>query len=109
MSLLVLARNEMLKGLKDDLTDIQLKFQDGTTSSVITETSLWGAISSGTLPQDAVVEFNVDTTTGTKNISGFKLIFTDDSSVGFDINLSQIYNYPNNGNFTFDGMSINLN
>lgn len=108
MALANVSKNEMLKGINNVLTDIQLKYQDGTTSSIITEASLWEATpTSGVLDQDAIVTFTIDTTGGQKNISGFNLLFS--GVLGVTANFQQIYNYPSNGTFTFDGTSIVVN
>jgi hypothetical protein len=111
MALTAVTKNEMLKAITGELTGIQLKFQDATTSAVTTEASLWeveGLINSGILEQDAIVTFSIDTTGGEKNVSGFNLIFTDTVGIGVSENFPQIYNYPNNGTFTFDGTSITI-
>ena len=103
--------NEMLNGLlvaSYTLGDIQLKYQDDTTSSTITETDLWSTPVDGVLEQDESVAFTIDSSGGTKNISGFNLIFEDDSSLGLSFDFEQIYSYPNDGTFTFDGMSIKI-
>ena len=110
MALADVAKNEMLKGIKAVLTDIQLKYQDGTTGTATTETNLWSTTPAlGVLDQDDIVQFVIDTSGGTKNISGFNLIFTSGSVLGISSNFTQIFNYPNDGTFTFDGMSIIVN
>jgi len=101
-------KGNMLLHLKNNLTKIRLKYQDGTTSSIITEPNLWGAIVTGTLTQDEEVIFNVNTSSGTVNISGYQLLFSDEE-LAFDVDFEQIYSYPNNGTFTFDGMPIVIN
>lgn len=107
MALTNVTKNEMLRGLVTTLTDIQLKFQDGTTNTAFTETSLWNStLTNGVLNQDENVVFEIDTSGGAKNITGFNLIFTDNNEIGVTVNFQQIYQYPNNGTFTFDGTTI---
>ena len=103
--------NEMLNGLlvvSNTLGDVRLKYQDGTTSAAITETNLWGTPSLGVLEQDEAVVFTVEISSAEKNVSGFNLIFEDDSSLGISFDFEQIFSYPNTGTFTFDGMSIEV-
>jgi len=102
-------KNEMLEGLlvtSNGLRKIQLKYQDGTTSSIVTETSFWGSPSSGEINQDANVVFDIDASSGTKSVSGFNLLFEDNDAIGISFNFEQIYSYPTNGKFTFDGTRL---
>jgi len=102
-------KNEMLLGISSTLTDVQLKYQDGTTSTATTEAQLWDVPASGNLTQKTDVVFSIDTSSGDINVSGFNLIFTSGSVAGISFNFTDIYNYNNNGSFTFSDMTIVVN
>lgn len=102
-------KEEMLKALTETsagIRKIKLKYQSGATSSAITETNLWNAPSNGEILQDEVVTFDIDTSGGALSISDFQLLFEDDDSLAFEFAFEQIYNYPTNGFFNFEGTRI---
>jgi hypothetical protein len=110
--LTVTSKGEMFKAIAQNLTKIELKYQDGTTSAIQNESQFWNEPDgTDTLTQKTDVVFDI-TSVGDKNVSGFNMYFESDTTnttPALTHDFETIYNYPNDGTFTFDGARIILN